>query len=134
MLINQSINPSPIRPCPSIIRCLCHSQTDAVATPLIGLMLSDCVSASAVHDGPAKSLIRIAADTVADASEPVVVALQGSVLWDGAVCLADFLTQPPQVILSHHTGFARRRVRGRSWQWKDKTVVSKTTDNRVCPK
>mmetsp|Transcript_37205 Transcript_37205/g.104983 ORF Transcript_37205/g.104983 Transcript_37205/m.104983 type:complete len:252 (-) Transcript_37205:271-1026(-) len=47
---------------------------------------------------------------------------QGSVVWDGAVCLADFLTHPPAVLTSHHHRLARSS-NAEAWQWKDKTVV-----------
>lgn len=47
----------------------------------------------------------------------------GSVLWDGAVVLSDFLTHRVQVMLSYHHAFARAPSLVDQWNWEDKTVV-----------
>jgi hypothetical protein len=49
--------------------------------------------------------------------------MQGSVLWDGAVVLSDFLTHRVQVMLSYHHAFARAPSLVDQWNWEDKTVV-----------
>eukprot|EP00873_Tetraselmis_striata_P004723 jgi/Tetstr1/424987/TSEL_015457.t1 len=47
----------------------------------------------------------------------------GSVLWDGAVVLADFLTHCVEIMLSCHHHYARFPQRTAEWRWEDKTVV-----------
>jgi len=47
----------------------------------------------------------------------------GSVVWDGAVCLADFLTHSTDILLSHHPKFARDPLARSSWSWARSTVV-----------